>query len=338
MVRDTAVDYLLSGMTSNEPVTIETNNEIEYFVPDPNKENDERASANITKQIQKEFEEVFMGIGCFEGMFSLHVKPDNKPYQVPSRHVAYALQKLFKEGLEKLQRQDIITPLGMDETLEWCNSFILVPKAKSKVRVCLDLAKLIQVLIRPVHRAPTLNDIFLKLNNVKYLSLIDVSSGYHNIKLDNRLSYLTTFTHQFGNYRYKTLPFGAAATGDMFQHMVDEIFKDLPNVFGIGDDILVEGYDSDGKDHEETLWWVLQIYRHVNLKLNRDKCHFRCTPVLFFGEVISRLGVQPNPQKLKVLTNVLPPKTKKEPHAFLGIINYLVKFSPRRVEICESLS
>ena len=35
-------------------------------------------------------------------------------------------------------------------------------------------------------RGPTLNDILPELNNAKYLSLIDVSSGYHNLKLDER--------------------------------------------------------------------------------------------------------------------------------------------------------
>ena len=42
-----------------------------------------RASANITGQIQKEFEDVSLGIGCFKGTFSFHVKPDSKPYQAP---------------------------------------------------------------------------------------------------------------------------------------------------------------------------------------------------------------------------------------------------------------
>ena len=41
--------------------------------------------------------------------------------------------------------------------------------------------------------------------------------------------------------------------GDMFQHKIDEIFKNLLNVFGIADDILVVSYDSDGKDHDEML-------------------------------------------------------------------------------------
>ena len=52
---------------------------------------DKRASANMTRQIQKEFENIFMGIGCFEGTFSLQVKPDSKPYQVPHNvwHMRY---------------------------------------------------------------------------------------------------------------------------------------------------------------------------------------------------------------------------------------------------------
>ena len=46
---------------------------------------------------------VFNGIGCLEGTFSLQPKPDSKPYQVPLRCVAYVLEKPFKEELEWLQ-------------------------------------------------------------------------------------------------------------------------------------------------------------------------------------------------------------------------------------------
>ena len=73
-------------------------------------------------------------------MFSLQLKPNSKPYQAPPRYVAYVLQKPFKEELEYLQKMNIITPLGLDETSEWCSSFVLVPKANGKVRLCLDPA------------------------------------------------------------------------------------------------------------------------------------------------------------------------------------------------------
>ena len=81
---------------------------------------------------------------------------------------------------------DIITPLVVDEMAEWYNSFVLVPKANRKVMLCLDLSWLNQALIRPIHRGLTLNDILPKLNNVKYMSIIDASSGYHNLQLDTK--------------------------------------------------------------------------------------------------------------------------------------------------------
>ena len=96
-------------------------------------------------------------------------------------------------------------------------------------------------------------DILPKLKNAKYLSLLDVSSWYHNLKLDEKSSYLMTFTCQLGRYRYKWLPFGAALAGNMVQRKIDEIFKDILNVFGIADDILVAGYEADGKDHDKTV-------------------------------------------------------------------------------------
>ena len=153
----------------------------------------------------------------------MQLKPNSKPYQAPPKHVAYVLQKLFKEELEQLQKMDIITPLGVDETVEWCNSFVLVPKANGKVRLCLDPVRLNQALIRPIHGGPMLNNILPKLTNVQYMSIIDVRSGYHNLKLDNKLSYLTTFACPFSQYRHKQLPFGAVPACNMFHCKKGEI-------------------------------------------------------------------------------------------------------------------
>ena len=156
-----------------------------------------------------------MELGAWKAHF-LQLKPDSKPYQAPPRRVAYALQKPFKEELDQLQKMDTITPLGVNVTVEWCNSFVLVPKANGMVRLCLEPVRLNQAFIRPIHRGPMLNDILPKLNNVQYMSIIDGSSGYHNLKLDEKSSYLTTFACPFGWYQYKHLPFGAAPVGDMF--------------------------------------------------------------------------------------------------------------------------
>ena len=314
----------------------QANKLISYFYSSNNTDADKSKSNAMTQRIHETYGEVFNGIWYFEGTFSLQLKLHSKPYQAPPRHVAYALQKPFKE-LQRLQELDIIMPLGVDETAEWCISFVLVPKANGKVWLCLDPAGLNQALIGPIHRSPMLNDILLKLNNVQYMSIIDVSSGYHNLKLDKQSSYLTTFACPFGRYRYKRLPFGAVLAGDMFQHKIDEIFNDMQNVFGIADDILVIGYNKDGADHDEAVYKQLKQCQDVNLKVNKEKCHFRCMSIPFFGEVVSRQGVQPDPQKVRALTEMPAPKNKKELQAFLGIINFLNKFSPGTLEACEPL-
>ena len=59
-----------------------------------------------------------MELGASKAHVYLQLKPDSKPYQAPPRHVAYALQKPFKEELDWLQKMDITTPLGVNETME----------------------------------------------------------------------------------------------------------------------------------------------------------------------------------------------------------------------------
>ena len=103
------------------------------------------------------------------------------------------------------------------------------------------------------------------------------------------------------------------------------------------DAILVIGYNSNGAEDDAVVHKVLQRYKEVNLKLNKEKCHFRCTSIPFFGEVILRRSVQPDPQKIKALTDMPAVNNKKELQAFLGIINYLDKFSPGTAEVCDPL-
>ena len=81
------------------------------------------------------------GIGCFEGTFSLQLKPDQANLtKTPLRPMTYALQKPFQDEFRKATKLDIIALLGVNGTSNWCNSFVLVPKTNGKVRLCLDPA------------------------------------------------------------------------------------------------------------------------------------------------------------------------------------------------------
>ena len=123
-----------------------------------------------------------------------------------------------------------------------------------------------------LQRGSTLNYILLRLAGVRYLTLIDVHSGYHNLKLDEQSLYLTTLSSPFGRYRYTLWPFGVTSVGDMFQKEIEKLICGMPNVFRTADDTLIAGFDEQGRDHNSILHKVLRIYRQANWKLNKDKC------------------------------------------------------------------
>ena len=71
------------------------------------------------------------------------------------------------------------------------------------------------MLIRPVHKDPIVNDILPKLANAKYLTLIDANVLHQNRKFDEKLSFFTTLTCQFGRFWYAKLTFGGVSVVNM---------------------------------------------------------------------------------------------------------------------------
>ena len=71
-------------------------------------------STKVIESIYNEFKDMFPGISCFEGTFSLQVK-ERKLYQVSLNYVAYVLQQMYKEELDTLAKTTKNYALGVDE-------------------------------------------------------------------------------------------------------------------------------------------------------------------------------------------------------------------------------
>ena len=220
-----------------------------YFRPSANKAVGKRSSEVLTKKIHNEFSNVFSGIGCLRvhSVYRLKMAVDcmNCPQKIgvcfaatperKSRGTTKAANKSPTRHRQDFQVQEQLCAGPKGEFQSKTMNF--------KVRLCLDQARLNKALIRLVHRGPTLHDILPRLVGMKYLKPIDLSSGYHNLKLDERFSYLTTFSCPFDRNQYKRLPLRADPERYMFQKKIDKLFSDMPNVFGIADDILIADCD-----------------------------------------------------------------------------------------------
>ena len=68
------------------------------------------------------------------------------------------------------------------------------------------------------------------------------------MKLYYESGLLCTFNTPFGRYHFKRLPIGVIVSQDVFQRKLDDIYRNIPNVTGIADDIIVCGSTEEVHD------------------------------------------------------------------------------------------
>ena len=74
-----------------------------------------------------------------------------------------------------------------------------------------------------------------------------------------------------------------------------------------------------------------------DLHLNPDKIHINVPNVPFFGQVLTSKGLQPDPHKVDVIQQWPTPTCVSELQSFLGSVNYLCKFIPYLLDLCQPL-
>ena len=115
----------------------------------------------------------------------------------------------------------------------------------------------------------------------------------------------------------------------------------------IADDMKIHGPDE--ATHDKYLIQVLNQCRKVGLKLNAEKCIFKADLIPFFGHIISRDGIKPDPRKMDAIKMMVTPTSpdaikmmvtptsKLELQSFLGLCNYLAIYVPSLSSILQPL-
>ena len=78
----------------------------------------------------------------------------------------------------------------------------------------------------------------------------------------------------------------------------------------IADDIIIFGYKKGGSDHDFTMRSVMKKTKEVGMHFNPNKCQFKKIQVNFFGMLLNRQGVVPDPGKIDALKNFPEPKSE----------------------------
>ena len=117
---------------------------------------------------------------------------------------------------------------------------------------------------------PTLEETLPTLSKAKLFTVIDAKDGFHQVKLDDTSSYLTTVWIPFGRYHYLCMPFGISSAAEEFKWRMHETLQGLPGVEVIVDDILVfdcgDTKEEWQRDHNANLQGLLQQVCEIKKK------------------------------------------------------------------------
>ncbi|XP_058215685.1 uncharacterized protein LOC131326817 [Rhododendron vialii] len=131
------------------------------------------------------------------------------------------------------------------------------------------------------------------------------------------------------------MPFGLKNAGATFQRMVYLLFGIL-----IGE--IMEAYIDDmvvkslkAENHLSHLAEVFAILKKHKLRLNADKCAFGVSSGKFLGYLVTRRGIEADPNQISAIQQLKPPSTPRAIQKLTGMAAALNRFISRSSDKCH---
>ena len=239
-----------------------------------------------------------------------------------SGRLPFLLEEKVYKKLEQMVADEVIVPVV--EPTEWVSRMLVVGKPDGDVRLVLDPSELNKAILRQHFAVPTVDQLFAKIGKAKYFCSLDAASGFYQIPLTERASYLCTMATPKGRFRFLRLPFGLKSAPEVYLQVMSELFGDLPGVIIYFDDFLVTG--DTVADLDFNLRKVFMRCREHNLKLNLKKCRFFLQQLPWLRHVIGHGALRPDPEKVDAIVNMPDPTDMVGLQRLLGMVTYLDKF------------
>src|SRR6202045_5141988 len=135
---------------------------------------------------------------------------------------------------------------------------VLFVKKKDKgLRLCVDYRGLNKITWKNRYPIPRIETLVNQLHLAKIYSKIDLRVGYNNVRIAEGDKWKTAFRTHYGAFEYLVMPFGLTNTPATFQHLMNDIFHDLVDVYVVVylDDILI--YSDNIEQHHDHVREVL---------------------------------------------------------------------------------
>ncbi|XP_024200004.1 protein NYNRIN-like [Rosa chinensis] len=268
------------------------------------------------------------GVACHK----LNIDPRFKPYRQRQRRFAPERNKIISDEIDRLLEVGFIREVWCPT---WVSNVVVVRKKNGKWRVCVDYSNLNKACPKDCYPLPKIDQLVNATTGCERLSFLDAYSGYNQIPMAPEDQEKTAFISERGLYCYTVMPFGLTNAGGAYQRLVNRMFKDLlgKTMEVYIDDMVVKS--KHRKNHIEHLREAFEILRQYGMRLNPTKCAFGVSSGQFLGHLVSKRGIEPNPEKVEAIVQMRDPETKEDIQVLTGRIAALSRFISRLTDRCK---
>uniref|UniRef100_A0A2N9EWG4 Uncharacterized protein n=1 Tax=Fagus sylvatica TaxID=28930 RepID=A0A2N9EWG4_FAGSY len=229
----------------------------------------------------------------------LNVDPSIRPIKQKRRVFAPDRNQAISDEVEKLLTAGFIREVFYPD---WLANVVMVKKANGKWRMCVDFTDLNKACPKDSFPLPRIDQLVDSTAGHRLLTFMDAFSGYNQIMMDDADQEKTSFITSKGLFCYKVMPF-----------RIEERWSHLPA--------------TDEQD-------VPPPDRTKRRGLNPNKCVFSVSSGKFLGFMVSQRGTEANPDKIKAVLEMTPPRTTKEVQSLTGRVAALNRFVSRATDKC----
>ena len=263
----------------------------------------------------------------------IRVTDETPCYQTPFR-IPEMLKKPVEEELTSMLQQGIIK---RDDESSWNSPLIVLRKANGGLRLVNSFVGLNEKTITEPYLMTNLNELLSRAAGSQLISRIDLQKSFYQISLSPESQKYTAFTTDLGTFVYTVMPQGLKNAPGTCQKLLNIVLRGMHKFSGsLLDDIVI--FDKDPETHMMHVRQVLERLRGSGLTANKAKCIFAENRLVILGHLLENGRIYPDPSKVKVLSEMAMPKTKRQLKSLLGLLSYFRDFLPHYADIAYPLS
>jgi hypothetical protein len=252
---------------------------------------------------------------------------DSRPINIPAYPLSQSKLEEQTKQIKYLLERGLIRP----SSSPWGFPVLFVKKPHTdpenpEWRMCIDYRMLNARTKKNTYPLPLISDCLQQIGNARYISKIDLTSGYWQVLIAEADIEKTAFNTRGGKYEFVAMPFGLTNAPATFQSIMNEILRPFLDIFCIVylDDIVI--YSDSAEEHEKHLTKVLECLSAHELIAKPKKSIIGAREIEFCGFLVGNGIVKPSPEKTSVIQDWPIPRTVHEVRQFLGLASYYRRF------------